>query len=90
MQDFVISSIAFLVAAFFINRALDMQDINKGMTRSVLVFVLASVASYGTLAVADWMTDELDSTPKTGADVGGKKTDDISQLLRAVQGLQNH
>ncbi|HUW50465.1 MAG TPA: hypothetical protein VMV75_05550 [Sulfuricella sp.] len=90
MQDLIISTIAFFVAAFFINRALDKQDINKGMARSIMVFVLASIASYGASAAAGWMTDELGATPKPVANAGEKKADDISQLLRAVQGLQNH
>lgn len=89
MQDLIISTIAFFVAAFFINRALDNQDINKGMTRSMLVFVLASVASYGASAMASWMTDEQDPTSKTVAGMNTKKTDDVSQLLRAATGLQN-
>jgi hypothetical protein len=90
MQDLIISTIAFFIAAFFINRALDKQDINKGMTRSVMVFVLASVASYGASAMAGWMTGEQDSTSKAVAGIGEKKTDDVSQLLRAATGLQNH
>ncbi|MDD5241803.1 MAG: hypothetical protein PHG47_08810 [Sulfuricella sp.] len=89
MQDLIISTIAFFVAAFFINRILDKQDINKSMTRSIMVFVLASVASYGASAAASWMTDELGPTPKYVASVGEKKADDITQLLKAVQDLQS-
>lgn len=47
MISFVLSTIAFFVAAFFLNRYLDEQGIGKGMTRGILVLVLASVASSG-------------------------------------------
>lgn len=53
MASFVLSTIVFFVAAFFLNRFLDEQGIGKGMTRGVLVFVLASVAAFGVSSLAN-------------------------------------
>ena len=44
MLNLIISTIAFFVAAWFVNRYLDEQEIAKGMPRGVLVFMLAFLA----------------------------------------------
>lgn len=58
MIDFVLSTLAFFVAAFWIRRYLDGQDINHGMTRNTLVFVLATAVSLLVSAVADKFEDK--------------------------------
>ena len=58
MLDFVLSTIAFFAAAFWIKRYLDEQGINHGMTRNILVFVLATVASLAVSAVVDKFEDK--------------------------------
>ena len=87
MTGFIVSTIAFFVAAFFINRYLDEHGIDKGMARSALVFVLTSLISYGTAEATDWVVDRFDPPQKTAADAG-RKTDDIAQLLKTVQDIQ--
>lgn len=47
MLNLVISTIVFFIAAWYFNRYLDEQEITKGMTRGVFVFVLASLVSWG-------------------------------------------
>lgn len=47
MLSFVLSTIAFFVASYFIKRYLDSADIPKGLTRSVFIFTLALAFSYG-------------------------------------------
>jgi VIT1/CCC1 family predicted Fe2+/Mn2+ transporter len=42
----VVSTIAFFVAGWFIKRWADNNDIPKGMTRNLSVFVLAAGVSY--------------------------------------------
>lgn len=88
MLAFVVSTVAFFVAASFINRYLDERDISKGMARGTLVFVLTSLISYGTAEATDWVVDEFDPPPKAAPNAG-PKTDDLSQLLKAVQELQS-
>lgn len=51
----VVSTIAFFVASYFIKRYLEDMGIEKGMTRGVVVFVLALAASYIVGAAIDWV-----------------------------------
>lgn len=43
----VLSTVAFFAASFFIKRHLEEMGIPKGMTRSIVVFVLALGIAYG-------------------------------------------
>jgi uncharacterized membrane protein YjfL (UPF0719 family) len=51
----VVSTIAFFVASYFIKRYLEDMGIEKGMTRGMVVFVLALAASYIVGAAIDWV-----------------------------------
>lgn len=53
MLNLAISTIVFFVAAWFLNGYLDQQGIPKGLTRGVVVLVLASLMSW----VAGWAVD---------------------------------
>lgn len=53
MLNLAISTIVFFVAAWFLNGYLDQQEIPKGLTRGVVVLVLASLMSW----VAGWAVD---------------------------------
>jgi hypothetical protein len=55
MLSLVISTVAFFVAAYFINRYLNGMDIPNGMTRSIVVFTLALAISYGVALVVEWI-----------------------------------
>lgn len=46
MLSLVVSTIVFFVASWFIKRWADANDIPKGMTRNIAVFVLAAGVSY--------------------------------------------
>jgi len=43
----VASTIAFVVASYFIKRWMDDNDIPKGMTRNLTIFALAIAVAYG-------------------------------------------
>ena len=45
LLDLILSTIAFFVAVHYLRRYFDDMGVRKGMTRSILIFVLASVAS---------------------------------------------
>jgi len=79
MSNLIISTIVFFVAAWFANRYLDEQGIPKGMTRGVLVFVLASLASWGAGEMVDWTQVKIGG-PQAAAQGPG----DLSQLLKAA------
>ena len=55
MAGIVVSTIAFFVFSYFIKRWADENDLPRGMTRNVSVFVAALALSY---AVA-WLVDKL-------------------------------
>jgi hypothetical protein len=53
MTSLIVSTIAYIVAAFFIKRWLDSMNIPKTMTRTLVIFVGAAVVSYGVAYVID-------------------------------------
>jgi hypothetical protein len=88
MLSLFLSTIAFFLAAFFINRYLDAQGLERNMSRKILVGTLATVISIG----AAWATDKLDGD----ADASQKNvslTDimqggDPTQTLKVLSGLK--
>lgn len=55
MLSFLLATVAFFVASYFIKRYLDDMGIPKGMTRSFVVFCLAVAISYGVALIVDWL-----------------------------------
>ena len=55
MLSLIVSTIVFFVASYFIKRYLDDADIPKGVTRSIVIFVLALAIAYGVAALVDWV-----------------------------------
>jgi hypothetical protein len=55
MASLIVSTVAFFVASYFIKRWMDDNDIPKGMTRSVTIFVLAVALAYGVA----WLVDRV-------------------------------
>lgn len=60
MWNLIISTLVFFIAAWYIRRYLDEQGIPKGMTRSLLVLVLAILVSWGAGTVADWAQEQIE------------------------------
>lgn len=75
MWNLVISTLVFFVAAWYLRRSLDEQGIPHSMTRGLLVFVLASLVSWG----SGELVDKIQGKETKPAD----KTD-VSQLLKAL------
>jgi len=55
MLSFILSTVAFFVATFFIRRYLDDGGVPPTMTRGIVVFVLALAVAYGVAALVDWV-----------------------------------
>jgi hypothetical protein len=55
MRSLIVSTIVYVVAAYFIKRQLDDMDIPRGMTRSLIVFCLALFAAYIVSDAVDWV-----------------------------------
>ena len=64
--NLIVSTFVFFIAAWYIRRYLDEHGIPKGMTRGMLVFVLASMVTWGAGAAAGWAEAELDG-PQSAA-----------------------
>ncbi|MBZ0092343.1 MAG: hypothetical protein K8F27_09010 [Sulfuricellaceae bacterium] len=79
MWNLIVSTIVFIIAAWYLHRFLEEQGIPKGMTRGLLVFVIASLVSWGAGAGVDWTQEKIEG-PRPAA----KTTDDLSQLLKVV------
>lgn len=57
--NIIISTIVFVIAAWWIHRYLDEQGLPKGMTRGLLVFVLAYMVAWAAGAIVDWAHDKI-------------------------------
>ena len=76
MWNLIISTLVFIVAAWYIRRYLDEMGITKGMTRGVMVFILAYLVSWGAGAVVDWFQGPQPAT---------QIPSDPAQLLKSIE-----
>jgi hypothetical protein len=83
MWNLIFSTIVFFVAAWYIRRYLDEHGIPKGLTRGTMVFVVASLVSWGAGEVADWTQEKIEG-PQPAAQTSG----DLTQLLKAIDQAQ--
>jgi hypothetical protein len=56
LWNLMVSTLVFFIAAGYVNRYLNAQGIPPGLTRSVLVFVLAYAVSWGAGEIVDGLT----------------------------------
>jgi hypothetical protein len=77
MWNLIISTLVFFISAWYINRYLNEQGIPKGMTRGILVFVLASLAAWGAGAAADWAQGTLE-----GPQPEAQTTEDLERMMK--------
>ena len=57
--NIIISTIVFVIAAWWIRRWLDEQGLPKGITRGLLVFMLAYMFAWGAGKLVDWAHDKI-------------------------------
>lgn len=82
--NLVITTVVFIWAARYIKAFLDNQGLPSGMTRSMLVFTLASLLSWGSGEAVDWTEAKIQGQPQSVS----KTPDDISQLLDVLNQVQ--
>ena len=75
MWNMVISTIVFIIAAWYIRRYLEKLGIAEGMSRGLLVFVLAYLVSWGAGEVVDWIQGPQPATQIPG---------DPAQILKSL------
>lgn len=83
MWNLVISTVVFIIAAWYLRRYLDEQGIPKGMTRGLMVLVLASLVSWGAGDMTDWVQEKIQG-PRPVA----QTPDDLTQLMKQVDQLR--
>ena len=77
LWNIIISTIVFVIAAWWIRRYLDEQGLPKGMTRGLVVFMLAYVVSWVSGELVDWAHDKIYGVaPPTQVE------QDLKQLLK--------
>jgi hypothetical protein len=79
MWNLIVSTIVFVIAAWYIRRYLDESGLPKGLTRGILVFGLAYFASWGAGEAVDWVQEKIE-----GPQPAAQTSDDLSQLLKAL------
>ena len=77
LWNIIISTIVFVIAAWWIRRYLDEQGLPKGMTRGLVVFVLAYVVSWVSGELVDWAHDKI-----YGVAPPAQVEQDLKQLLK--------
>jgi hypothetical protein len=76
--NIIISTIVFVIAAWYIRRYLESQGLPKGMTRGLLVFILAYAASYASGELVDWTREEF-----YGPEPVSQTQQELNELLNA-------
>jgi predicted PurR-regulated permease PerM len=79
LWNLIISTAVFIIAARYLQHYLELRGLPKGMTRSTLVFTLASLLSWGSGEMVDWTQDKVQDKPPVA-----QAPDDLSQLLKLV------
>lgn len=83
MWNLVVSTIVFFIAAFYVKRFLEEQGIPQGTTRSLVVFMLAYLLSWGAGELADWADATLESAPPIDRQADTATTaKDLSSLIK--------
>ena len=83
MLNLTISTIVFFIAAWFLNSYLDVQGIPKGLTRGMMVLVLASLMSWGVGWTVGWAQIRVEGPQASVQTTGG-----LSQILKAANQAQ--
>lgn len=83
--NLVISTVVFFIAAWYLRCYFDNQGMPKGITRGMLVFLLASLVSCGSGEIVDWVQEKIDGPQPAAA----QTPDDLSQLLKELGQAQN-
>lgn len=70
MTSFVLSTLVFFVVGFFARRYLDEQGLSRGMLRTLLVFLVALLASLVTASAVDWVDARYKGTAEPKSALG--------------------
>ncbi len=87
--NLIISTLVFMLAAWYLRRMLEAHEIPKSMTRGLLVFVLACIIASASGDAVDWVHEKI-----YGPETTAQSTGDILQILKAAglssEPIQSH
>lgn len=84
LWNLLISTVVFIVAAKYLRQYLEQQGLPTGMTRGTLVFILASLLSWGSGELVDWGAAKITGTP-----VPVQNSDELQQLLQLIDAAKS-
>ncbi len=84
--NLVISTIVFVIAARYLHRYLEAQGIPKGLSRGMMVFILAYAASWGSGEMVDWVQEKIEGPQPQAV---AQPSDEMTQLLKALGQAQS-
>ena len=76
--NIVISTIVFVIAAWYIRRYLDEMGITKGIARGLMVFLLAYLLAWVSGELVDWAREKI-----YGPEPVSETQKDLTELLKA-------
>ena len=79
MWNLVISTIVFFIVAWYVRRFLEEQGFNNGKKRDLLIFVFASLLSWGAGEGADWVQEKIEGKSQVA-----KKSSDLSEIQKVI------
>jgi hypothetical protein len=82
--NLVISTIVFVIAVWYIRRYLEAQGIPKGMTRGLLVLILAYIVSWGAGETVDWIQEKIE-----GPQPAAQTSDNLLRLMKEVEQVRH-
>lgn len=79
MWNLIISTIAFIIAAWYVRRYLEESGLPHGMTRGMLVFLVAFFVSWCVGEGVDWVQEKIEGPQPAAAN-----SDDLAKLLNEL------
>ncbi|MGZ8269854.1 MAG: hypothetical protein ACXW1T_01590 [Methylophilus sp.] len=77
MWNIIVSTIVFVIAAWYLRRWLETHGLPHGMTRGLLVFLLAYLVSWGAGAAVDWGHEKI-----YGPEPESQLSQELNQLVK--------
>jgi hypothetical protein len=79
MWNLVISTIVFFIVAWYVRRFLEEQGFSHGKKRDLLIFVFASLVSWGAGEGADWVQEKIEGKSQVA-----KNSSDLSEIQKVI------
>jgi hypothetical protein len=79
MWNLIVSTIVFFIVAWYVRRFLDRQNFSNAKKRDILVFIFASLVSWGAGEAADWAQEKIEGKSKAA-----KNSSNLPELQKVI------